>query len=377
MGYDNKIHNNELTEMVFNKLVVSDVIVDYEFDIDDIITAKELDDRPILLEGVVKYLNRIGIEVQVSDTDTILKEVRKLYKERLGIRCPKTVEGWLKGTEPSVKERKNNYSLCYALKLSLEETAEFFLKYFLTVPFNYKDTTDAIYFYCLYNNKSYDVIEKMMDKALSFSTTADSATTTLQIHKNILEIDNDDEFTDYIKLHCYNNEAQYQVARRKINDYMEGFNIKSMTELHEHLMAFNYQSLMRENQKRKKENKKLKWKKNIELPKRFYESLPTEAGLEKIKSGDYETYETLRKILIILILFDYYGESFLYEDINEDDVKEYWDDFYETVNDQLIECGFAPLYVRHPFDWLILFCANSTNPVEVFRELSNKRFTRQ
>ena len=133
---------------------------------------------------------------------------------------------------------------------------------------------------------------------------------------------------------------------------------------------------MRENQKRKKENKQLKWKKNTELPKRFYESLPTEGELKKIVNGEEKSYESLRKILIILMLFDYYGEDFSEEELDEEEIKSCWEDFYVTVNDQLLECGFAPLYVRHPFDWLILYCANSTEPVELFRDLSAKRFIR-
>ena len=374
MEYAYEINKNELTEIIFNKFVMNDVLD--EFDIDDITFAKELDERPVFLEGVVNHLSKLDIEVQVGDTDKILKEVRQLYKDRIGERCPKAIEGWIKGTEPSAKERENNYSLCYALKMSLEETAQFFLKYFLTAPFNYKDRIDAVYFYCLYNNKSYDVIKNMLEISSDFEEKVCSTTATMQIYKDILEINDDDIFLKYLKEHCYSKEQQYQFAKRKIIDYMKKLDMDSITDLHIYLMGFNYLSIMRENQKRKKENKQLKWKKNTELPKRFYESLPTEGELKKIVSGEEKSYESLRKILIILMLFDYYGEDFSEEELDEEEIKSCWEDFYVTVNDQLLECGFAPLYVRHPFDWLILYCANSTEPVELFRDLSAKRFVR-
>ena len=39
-------------------------------------------------------------------------------------------------------------------------------------------------------------------------------------------------------------------------------------------------------------------------------------------------------------------------------------DFYEELNSTLISCGFAQLYVRHPFDCLLLYCANSYDPID-------------
>ena len=39
-------------------------------------------------------------------------------------------------------------------------------------------------------------------------------------------------------------------------------------------------------------------------------------------------------------------------------------DFYDELNAALISCGFAQLYVRHPFDGLLLYCANSFDPID-------------
>ena len=35
----------------------------------------------------------------------------------------------------------------------------------------------------------------------------------------------------------------------------------------------------------------------------------------------------------------------------------------------LAACGFAPLFIRHPFDCLILYCANSDDPIDLLHNM--------
>ena len=354
--------NRELTDIIYEDLCYGDIFYDDEFDLDDIRIAVELDSRPIFVEGVISRLQHLGSNCGLSDTNAILAEIKQRYKERLGISCPRTVQEWIRGTTPGITERRNNYDLCYALDMGLQETAEFFLKYYLTIPFNYKDTTDAVFFYGLYHRKPYSVIVNLLDTAKSFEARDASQTETLQIGRHITEINSDDEFLDYLSQHCFNNEQQYQVARTLIKELVKKQQFGSVSELHDKVMGFRYQSIKRQ-----------KWKKNNELPRRFTESLPTDGVFAKILQGERESYETLRKTLIILKLFDYYpydGE----EDLDEQEIRDRLYDFYDEVNDTLIKCGFAQLYMRHPFDWLIIFCANSPDPIGHFIELSQKRY---
>ena len=354
--------DRELTDIVRENLYWGDIFYNEEFDLDDIRTAIELDSRPVFLEGLISRLNFLGHNYNLSDTNTILAEIKQRYKDRLGFSCPRTVQEWIKGTTPGVTERRNNYDLCLALDMDLQETAEFFLKHYLTVPFNYKDTTDAIFFYGLYHKKPYSVISGLLDAAKSFQPRESSQTETLQIGRHITEIKNDDEFLEYLSQHCFNNEQQYQVARMSIKELVQKLPFSSTSELHSEIMGFNYQSVKRQ-----------KWTKNTELPRRFTESLPTDGVFAKILEGERESYETLRKTLIILKLFTYYPFD-SEEGLSEQNIRDRLYDFYDETNLELAECGFAQLYMRHPFDWLIIFCANSPDPIELFRELSSKRY---
>lgn len=358
----NEFPNNDLTDIIYEDLCYGDIFYDDEFDLDDIQIALELDARPVFLEGVIARLRKLGFACDLSDTSSILAEIKQRYIQHLGISCPRTVQEWIKGTTPSVTERKNNYDLCYALEMNLHETAEFFLKHYLTLPFNYKDTTDAIYFYCLYHQHPYSVVTQLLDVAATFKTQDTSNTDTLQIGRHIITIANNEEFIEYLAHHCFSNEQQYQVARAKIQELTRKHSYKSIADLHEQLMGFKYQEIKRQ-----------KWQKTKDLPKRFTESLPTDGVLSKILSGERETYETLRKTLVILKLFDFYPPNGR-EDIDDQSIRDDLYDFYDEVNETLTLCGFSQLYMRHPFDWLIIFCANSPDPIGHFLELSRMRY---
>jgi len=328
--------------------------------VEDIKTAVNLNNRPIFIDGVVARLNDLGVDCKTEDTDIILEEVKHRYKERIGEVCPRTILEWLRGTPPSTNNRKNNYNLCYALEMTLQETAEFFLKCFLTVPFNYKDRTDAVFFYCLSHTRPYSTIKLMLEKSEQFVASQTVNTQTLQIGRQILEIDDDDEFLQYLSVHCYDNEQQYQLAREEIVNLINLHSNGNFSEFHEELMGFNYQS-------EKRQHKKI----NKELPSHFIESLPTDGVLKQIYEGKKVSYETIRKALIILQLYDFYED--VYEE-NERYIRDSLEDFYTETNALLMKCGLAHLYVRHPFDWIIIFCALSTEPVEVFKDLNSKRY---
>ena len=359
MSYENeisfKLAHGELTELIFDEFCYGDPFtVDDSVDLSDIETANTLNDRPIFLEGVIRRFSDMGLHFTLSDTEALIDEIKKRYKARMGKKCPRTVVEWFRGTPPGVTNRRNNYELCYALEMNLQETAEFFQKCFLTIPFNYKDASDAVFFYCLLKNRDYAIISSMLEavEAVNESTAGETET---QIHaRNILSISDDAVFLEYLKKHCYSDSQQYKTAKRKISALIAEHQVGSLADLHANLVGFKYQSI-----------KKEKWVNTHKLPKRFTESLPMDGSFDKIIKGETVSYEVLRKALIIMLLFDSFGETPATED--PDDIDARMHDFFEETNVELAQCGFAQLYPRHPFDWLIMFCANSSDPMESFR----------
>lgn len=350
---------------VYDTFCYDDIFDLDEFDIEDIRDIVSLCRRPAFAKGIAGRLNELGVHVEVQDTGLILKEIKQRYKNRIGVSCPRTIQEWVRGTVPGVTNRVNNYNLCYALEMNLKETADFFVKYYLTTPFNYKDKIDAIFFYCLYHQRPYAVIERMLKESEEFEAVKISGTKTAEIGRRILEIKDDDAFMQYLSVHCYNNEQQYQIARGKITALLDKYERSSAAGLHEDIMGFNYQDMMRSHME-----------KRMVLPDEFLRSLPTDRTFLDIRSGKRETYQTLRKTLVILAFYDFYIDvQKMTEEPDEKTVRDNLSDFYESVNEKLLDCGLPPMYEGHPFDRLILFCAASRYPISTFYGLNDMRYS--
>ncbi len=377
-----RFENRDMTEMAFEDLLWGDVFDTDHFCIEDIQSAIALDNSSAFLEGLVTRLNEMGLSCTANDKAVVLAEVKQLYKENLHITCPKPVENWINGITPSVeKSRKNHYSLCMALGMDIRKTAEFFIKHFLSFPFNYKDRTDAVFFYGLHNRKTYAEIEALLTAASEFPINKSSHTQTAQVGQNILEIDNDEEFLHYLSLHCYSSEQQYQMARQEIlvlaEEIKKTLDVDKAVDrryknnlnglLLQAIFDVSYQKL-----KKSKTNYSI----NTELPRQFIESMPNDVTFGQIMRGEKASFETLRKTLIILKFYSYYSQDEC-ENMSEEDIQFNIEDFHEELDNLLVRCGLGQLYVRHPFDHLILLCAKHPTPVEFFAAMSRSRYVKE
>lgn len=338
---------------------------DFDF-IEDTGYADDLQARDFFIEGVVEQLKRLGKNYEVSDTDGILKEVKYRYANILGIELPKSVRNWIKKGNPNrAREyRKNNYDFCLALEMDYNTTEEFFLKSFLTIPFNYKDRTDAVYFYCMRHGKGYKVIKAMLDEASEFESMNSEEIQTEEIGRNIRDIDDDNEFMKYLKTHCYDKKYQFKTARMKIIDLIEkNKKLARASNINELLMKI----VGHESQEEYKGIQK------SDLPALFTESFPKNMEISKIVNDKEVTYEVLRKALIIMKFYNFYAsrqKGSLSVQEARNDLKE----FYTEVNKSMADCGFIQLYLRHPFDWYILHCAKCKEPVITFKTMISKRY---
>ncbi len=354
------------TDMLFSEICFGTPIEANEAKdvIEGIDRAIELGARPVFLEGLSARLTELGTPCTVSDSDVMLTEIKRRFKEILGTDFPKAVGNWIRGTVPGLTNRQNNYDLCYALEMDYKQATAFFIKNYLTIPFNCKSKLDAVYLYCFYHRKPYATVKKLLDESKGFVSQEYVHTHTSQIRDYIIKTYDDEQFIKYLSSHCYDNEQQFQVVRKMINDEIElvkdvimnrgkiessdmlareRLNSKTIFEL----LGQTYQHSGRKVKDRK-------------LPKQFTESLPNDVTLGKIINGDSVTYELLRKTLMLLKLYTFYDGA---DNIDEQTIRDNILDFHAALNKDLYECGFAPIYERHPFDCLILYCANSVDPV--------------
>ena len=359
---DKELERDEKTEFVFSDICRGPVYdpSSAEDMIEGINQAIELDSQPLFQEGLSRRLTELGMPCTENDTELMLGEVKRRYKELLGKSCPKAVENWVKGTTPGITNRCNNFDLCYALEMNYEQVYVFFQKFFLTIPFNVKSREDAVYLYCFYHHKPYDTVVKMLADSDTFVPQENAHTATSQIATMIQSTDDDDRFMEYLSKHCYGNKQQFQLARQSINQEIEIIketiskdptkNVqkeRANSSVIAELLGYKYQR-----EDRKKLGKK--------LPKRFRESLINDETLGKIIRGEEATYETLRKALMLLKFYSFYSEA---NNTDEYTINGNLLDFHAELNNLLCACGFARLYERHPFDCLLLYCANTSDPI--------------
>lgn len=352
-----------ITDLIFDDYCFKRII--FPENTEEMITGIEnailIENYPIFLEGIAERLTQLGIACSVNETELMLAEIKRRYKEILNKSCPRTVQEWIKGQIPGATSRKNHYELCYALEMDYHQTAVFFQKHFLTLPFNVKSKEDAVFLYCIFHKKPYTVAAQMLAEAKCYVPQENAHTATAQIMAAIMQQENDAAFLRYLSAHCYDNAQQYQLARNKIKAETELVkesvkkyqpdSILSPDRLNSatiaELLGYRYQSREKSESLRK-------------LPKRFTESLPNDVTLGKILNGDTASYELLRKTLMLLRFYNFYNIA---ENTDRNAIAQNLMDFYEELDALLLSCGFAQLYVRHPFDCLLLWCANSYEPI--------------
>lgn len=362
---------NEKTDGIFETLFYDEYLFE---DIDDLLDQEvisEMEERNIFLEGLVERLEQLKVNIDFNDKKQIINEIRIRYK-RHGIDWEKAkpVKNWINDdVKPSVGRngnKENLYNVCIALDMNIKETFYFFIKYYLTLPFNYKDRIDAIYYYSFLNNKDYQFIKNIITETENIKKVEFVNVHTNQMARQIGEIDNDEEFLKYLSQHCFDKQKQFLTAKDMIKSFIEDIGVKKASELHYRLFGFYEQREKRE--------------KSEELPNEFIQSLPIELILGRFINSDEnsESYETLRKTLIILNFYSYFQNVLdEYSDDEEnliEEVRENALDFLEEVNGNLSACGFAQMYLRHPFDYFICSCAVTTDPIQSFHDINLKRF---
>lgn len=383
--------------------------------------AMELDKRNPVLEGICSLL-----KVNSNDIKSIVKELNLRYR-RMGVEegVPKSVKNWLIGTPVNPAYRENLYNLCLALGMNLEETKVFFLKNYMTIPFNYKDRIDAIYYYGISHGMDYKSIKAFLDEFENLEEAGSYNDETALVGGYISEIDSIDRFREYLKQHTYGKNDQYNTAINEIKELLlvAARNAENERRLKPELVKayedeeanlHDENSLIRGNEKKNPVNiagllyviygydnqdryssHKTKISKCEYLPKAFRENFPNDIEFSRIMSKEASP-DVYRKALIILKFYNFFCHNLLMsiydiEDINENTrrkktLEEYWnrdpedieadlDDFYYETSKLLAKCGFVQMYARNPFDWLILYCSKSTDPLDTLRELLAQRYT--
>ena len=412
----------ESTQVAYYELdkALDEEINDFENFIQNTDYAYELEEnmKNGVKKGIIAYLKKKGIVFDESDDRSIWKALSKLYKshgfnqEKLDKVRRVVKDKWIiNGTwSTDKKKRKNMYDLCMVLNMNIDETKKFFSKYFYTLPFNYKNRIDAIYYYCIYNKKNCSETRELIESAGKQNDDVIDDKNTFEIERQILDIDNDDDFLIYVKKYCFSEWKQIRTSRMVIKElYEDSIECYKMSEHYQDYLKMILEEEIEkgkitttdQEEKRKEQLKrrKIKMKQIIDdiygfdiqkqkqekgfsiskgIPiKSFIESIPKYMEISKILNTDEKevSYDVIRKAIIIFNFYSFYlniENEELYRD--EEKIKEDLHDFVVETNERLERIGYNPFYVKSPFDWLVLYCANTPEPLWTFKQFFLERY---
>lgn len=332
-----------------------------------------------------------------------------------------TVRDWFSGKHrPSLdsRSRKLVYEICFALGASFELVQEFFRQVYFSRSFNCHTIKEAVYYYCLHQNHSYNhALElyetiKTMPETAKFEASAPVYTD--QIRNALDNCRSDEEFLAYFS----RNKSIFDRWNQRALFYIEEFvrQIRGTKEDIGRIEAFGKvgtipdaktlatppaSGLITQEFFMQARHFGRKWtyaKQNVtsidfmlefiidpiepvnkkaKLPDIVKLNFPSKKTFSKIlnrsQSEISTSYDSIRKCLILLKFYHFWVTLELMMDSGnaaenpQSDYADYFDDFCEEMAQLLEECGYEELYERNPYDWIFLWASATEQPLESFR----------
>lgn len=342
---------------------------DFEWGIEFLRT---LDEREIFKEKLAECMVAAGYQGDIRDQTATVAFLKKCCKSAGVSILTQNLRNWVhSGTvNTDQRGRTNIYKLCFALKMTATETMMFFYKALFTRPFNFKDLHEAVCFFCLNTHRSYQDVERLVDKIQQIPRieTAGSITHTEMIGKSIALCTTEDELIDY----WIQNSAGYTQYRQTATEEVKslllrcyhtaesyyGWKYNNPDELLGALFGFNARAV--------KSGKRIYGKaiSESDLPPAVKRNFPQRQQIENILDNSASD-DVLRKALIALSFFEFYASN--------PDAE--FDEFIDLLNERLEKCGYVRFYFKNPYDWMFAHCATFDEPLDALQGMVEKAVT--
>ena len=372
-------------------------------------------------EGLTALMQQCGYTGSLKDpeekTAYLLQKLATIHVKITEI----TVRDWFSGKRrPALDSRSREiiYEICFALGASFELVQEFFRQVYFSRSFNCHTIKEAVYYYCLHQNHSYDHALELYETIKAMPETAKSEASdpiyTDQIRNALDNCRSDEEFLAYFS----RNKSLFDRWNQRALFYIEEFvrQIRGTKEDIGRIETFKKvgtipdaktlttppaSGLITQEFFMQARLLGLKWKyrkqniasidfmlefiidpiepvdKKAKLPDIVKLNFPSKKTFSKIlnrsQSETSTSYDSIRKCLILLKFYHFWVTLELMMDSGnaaedpQSDYADYFDDFCEEMAQLLEECGYEELYERNPYDWIFLWASTAEHPLESFR----------
>ena len=335
-------------------------------------------------EGIIAIINlsnKNGLD-KTQVIDYIEKSCEKNGVDLSEIASKNTLINWFeKGSRPKKGEasRRSTFALSFALDFSIEETANLFHNIYLDRAFNFRSIEEIIYYYCKLNKKSWNEAKQIIQTVSQLNTNkTDNTKYTIAIKSDVEQLHSNEQLLEFIRENSHNfdmdsvaakltrqsylTEAKKCCAREikkpEFEDYIKD-KWKKENEISNNLL---FEVITGRSVTGKKGTKTIF--NNVDLPKEITHRFPEAASFGKAEIGS----EELRKTIILLFSYCVWYKS------QETHMVYDFDDYCLELNSLLMDSNFSDLYFGNPFDWLFLYCAQSENPLDSFRDVLAQAF---
>lgn len=349
-------------------------------------------------EGIDNRLRELGYAGSQENPKEKVAFLRAQFeKNKVAPVSNATLKNWLtRDAAPQNNQsgRENVFRLCFALEMDAAQTAKFMLKSYLCRPFNYKNTEEAVYFYCLSNGKSYAEAQRIIGLVERVGhAVPEEDVYTKQIGEKIAAIRRESDLIDYLAAYTYPKERWHYSARQRIQRLLESckkfarhdrwnnptdwavgvyVNEPEVTS-NDRLLDIIYNFKATDIVSDAKGKRVVSVRKDYDLPEALQKNWVGKQTLYRVMDGENVSDEVYRKTLMILFFYNFYADYYTAERLwygeKEIDCRSVYGEFEEGLDELLESCGYVQSYKRNPFDWLILSCAAAPDPIGRFRDL--------
>lgn len=368
------------TQIAYNKIEELD-IDSWENDLPNLDYMLEFDSQHNFVDGLKKYsLKKFNFDADANGEKEFRTFLIKKFKEENFGDFRVNVTNWLGGKAPALNPnaRENIYKICFLFKMNINETYEFFTKYYLERPFNFKNINESVYYFCIKNGKNYYYAQNLIKRINN--TTLDNINEdnllTENIHLDLENINSEDELINYLmfnkKSFANQNITSVEKIKELLNDDIKLANkkfgnVKSIDSLLNAIYCYSA---------REKHFGKNVFDNSIKdsaFPLLIKRNFPQRQTFENILKGN-GSYESIRKTLIMLQFINFFIDDFDNDNLDDDDLYIRYENFISESDEMLLKCGYQQMYFRNPYDWMIAYCAISYNPIDTLQNLISELY---
>ena len=315
-----------------------------------------------------------------------------------------TLTNWFEENAPKKADtsRSNLYKIAFALNYNVTETIMLFETVYKDRTFNVRRIEELVYLYCLNNNVSYEESNLLIEECKKLTRNNGHTIHTRKILDNVLQIHSTKELFDLVENNSGNFSTNNESAIRVLESLVDDIRLKEdevsnggrkkdgkprFIEKLSSIMSYDlkdadfeksipdgyscfsdaiiFDVIYERNMRRIENEDEITLTSIRSVPKMITESFPSKYTYSKKK----QTYEELRKMIILFASYKYWVTSTKIEP----DPSLTFRDYLEDVNGYLTDANMPPMYPGNPFDWLFLYCSskndNEEKPLEVFRTI--------